>query len=154
VGLDKELFWSEESTMTTALFICIMCAVFLWVLIWRPVVRWRFRTMMATTGLAIAFTLTAFAPYWPGTVTTLDATVYSSPLWMWGLWMFGTAWLWRTKSVGDPHGDARVDELADAAPRCPSCAYSLRGLSEARCPECGWKGTLDAIIAPSMGLEV
>ncbi len=29
------------------------------------------------------------------------------------------------------------DRLSYAAYRCPNCDYDLRGLSEARCPECG-----------------
>jgi hypothetical protein len=33
-----------------------------------------------------------------------------------------------------PHGD---DAARDA--RCPVCDYSLRGLAEPRCPECGWR---------------
>ena len=28
---------------------------------------------------------------------------------------------------------------------CPSCGYSLVGLHQARCPECGWQTTLDEL---------
>ncbi|MFG0258795.1 MAG: hypothetical protein ACF8LK_00470 [Phycisphaerales bacterium JB041] len=32
--------------------------------------------------------------------------------------------------------------LGDASVECPSCRYSLAGLSSATCPECGWQITL------------
>ena len=39
-----------------------------------------------------------------------------------------------------------VDDAGDVRVNCPRCDYSMRGLSECRCPECGTIYTLDALI--------
>ena len=35
--------------------------------------------------------------------------------------------------------------LAQGSPMCPRCGYDMRGLTEARCPECGSVYTLDSL---------
>lgn len=42
------------------------------------------------------------------------------------------------------------DLLAAELARCPRCAYSLAGLPEVRCPECGWASTVDDIVGRSL----
>src|SRR5260370_12716019 len=46
-----------------------------------------------------------------------------------------------------PDWQKRAEEI-----HCPMCEYNLRGLAEARCPECGyrfeWKDLLDAKLRP------
>lgn len=41
---------------------------------------------------------------------------------------------------------AVIDDAGDVRVNCPRCGYSMRGLSECRCPECGTLYTLDALI--------
>ncbi len=36
---------------------------------------------------------------------------------------------------------------------CPSCGYNLRGLREARCPECGSSFTIEQLVRSSSGTE-
>jgi DNA-directed RNA polymerase subunit RPC12/RpoP len=38
--------------------------------------------------------------------------------------------------------------------RCPACGYNLRGLSEARCPECGKRFTLDELFNAQPGRDL
>lgn len=48
------------------------------------------------------------------------------------------------------HADYRLtDRPADLA-KCPKCGYSLAGLQEVRCPECGWASTVDDIVERSL----
>jgi len=35
--------------------------------------------------------------------------------------------------------------LAQAYPKCIRCGYAMKGLTEARCPECGARYTLDEL---------
>lgn len=55
------------------------------------------------------------------------------------LWI---TWLWY-ESVG---GKPMLDETGSLNLKCPHCEYSLVGLSEARCPECGQAFTLDELV--------
>lgn len=51
------------------------------------------------------------------------------------VWIGATAYLWRGGTTG------HVPRLP-----CPRCGYDLRGLREARCPECGTEYTLDELL--------
>jgi hypothetical protein len=44
-------------------------------------------------------------------------------------------------------GRALYDENGTMALRCPACQYSMVGLKESRCPECGQEYTLDELLA-------
>ncbi len=44
-------------------------------------------------------------------------------------------------------GRALYDETGTLALRCPACNYSMVGLKESRCPECGREYTLDELLA-------
>jgi DNA-directed RNA polymerase subunit RPC12/RpoP len=41
----------------------------------------------------------------------------------------------------------RIEGSSKSAVACPTCGYNLTGLSEARCPECGTRFTLDELLA-------
>ena len=43
-------------------------------------------------------------------------------------------------------GSKLADEAGEVRVNCPSCSYSLVGLSSSNCPECGWVGTIDRLI--------
>jgi hypothetical protein len=60
-------------------------------------------------------------------------------------WVLITVLLWRETAR------ERFERLAGLGPgptvSCPVCGYSLAGLREARCPECGTHFTLDQLLA-------
>jgi hypothetical protein len=60
------------------------------------------------------------------------------------LWVLATAWIWR-----ETDEEYRRRALAAGGPlvACPTCGYDLRGLSCARCPECGTEYTIDELFA-------
>jgi len=65
----------------------------------------------------------------------------------WGTWIISTMLIWRES------GTERATRLAGGAVHCPKCRYSLTGLREARCPECGEAFTLDALFAAQKGRD-
>lgn len=48
-------------------------------------------------------------------------------------------WIWRSGKR------AAWRRFTQEGPRCPACGYSLKGLHEAKCPECGSSYTLDEL---------
>jgi hypothetical protein len=58
------------------------------------------------------------------------------------LWVAGTCFVWRTLPGEGPAAGRASEDVV-----CPACGYSLRGLTEARCPECGEAWTLDQLFA-------
>ncbi len=50
---------------------------------------------------------------------------------VWFVWSFGYRAGWRTARGAPPH--------------CPRCGYSLVGLRQCRCPECGTEFSLDEL---------
>lgn len=135
--------------------VCTMGAIAVWVILWRPVVEWNRRRRLATLALGAMFLASPLAIVWAEhpVFATLGPTwtVFcgAAPLFGWALWLAGTAWAWRS-------GRSRVlPEFAAGAPLealavCPTCGYSLRGLREVRCPECGWASTVEDIVARSL----
>lgn len=143
----------DLENLALSLFLCEALAISLWIAIWWNRIRRNAQAVLGTTLLASAFLVTVAAPYFDSSSQSMEAIVYSSPTWMWGLWIIGTAWLWRIRPGVDDAAALRNDGESDISPQCPACAYSLRGLSEARCPECGWTGTLDAVLDASLGMS-
>lgn len=119
---------------------CIVLTLFVWVRLWRRDVRWnpgRIRMTMILAGLLM---LSPFAIFLPTSADPANALKWMAPLWFGAVWFAGTAWLWRNPAPQT--GDDLVARLAS----CPSCGYSLIGLSEIRCPECGWVSTVDGLL--------
>lgn len=58
------------------------------------------------------------------------------------VWLIGTAWLWRDSSAAGMVMSAADEPIAT----CPVCNYNLTGLHEVRCPECGWRDTVDGLV--------
>ena len=58
------------------------------------------------------------------------------------LWLVATVFVWR-----DEHTSLPVTAVNAASVVCPACSYSMTGLTEARCPECGRRFTLDELYA-------
>ena len=49
----------------------------------------------------------------------------------------------------NPAGLASEADMSEFV-RCGSCGYSLVGLREVRCPECGWQSTIDEAVRRGM----
>lgn len=151
-GWDRSKLVSGELGNALSLLSAEILAIGLWILIWRTKVRWTANVTVGTFTLAMLFLMTVGVPYFSSSSSMIESTVYSSPGWMWGVWIIGTSWLWRERPGVMAEGQIDGEAGSEIGPQCPACAYSLRGLAEARCPECGWTGTLDAVIDASLGL--
>jgi hypothetical protein len=120
-----------------------------WVLLWRGVVRWDRRRVLWTAGgtlmallggVSFALLCAAINPRLPAPLLALAGGAVV-PI----AWVLVTVLLWRET----PH--ERFERLAglglEKSVSCPICGYSLAGLREARCPECGTHFTLDQLLA-------
>ena len=108
-----------------------------------------------TIYLAIAFLVSPGLLLWNPTlssgpfVESWRVLCWLLPVFAWALWLAGTAWTWRSSQArisGEFAGSVAIEVLV----RCPACDYSLRGLHEVRCPECGWASTVDDIVERSL----
>ena len=60
------------------------------------------------------------------------------------LWIIGTICIWRETAA---ERGARIARAGVGTLVCPNCGYNMTGLSEARCPECGNRFTIDELLA-------
>ena len=121
-----------------------------WILLWRArdMVTWNRRrsrlTALATVlslagGVAVAMGILVISRYQvPPQIATMigGGTV---PI----TWVLSTVLLWR-ETAGERLG--RLTAHGMPAVACPLCGYDLAGLTEARCPECGSRFTLEQIV--------
>lgn len=120
-----------------------------WLLLWRGVVLWnpwRIRwtviasvaALVAGAALTLAVLILSRSQIPAGIATLIGGGTV--PI----TWCLATVAIWRETKA------ERASRLAlgSAAPvACPLCGYSLAGLREARCPECGSEFTLDQLLA-------
>jgi hypothetical protein len=142
--------WSNDITnreaKATAFITLITWAFFAgcWIGIWRKGVRWTPRRVSWTWIWPFASALFAaiigvLFGMWEDGIGYFFAAV-SAPL----IWVVGTILIWRETNA------ERAERLKAAHAdviTCPTCGYNLTGLSEARCPECGTKFTLNDLYA-------
>ena len=153
-------FGSLESRaeMTAAYLITAALAAIMWFVTWRGTIRWTVTIIILTALLTAALMASSFSVYFieDRATETLNLFLTITPLMTFAFWLIATAWLWRRPDAlsllsrtGVGHaqagGAAGTVPLHDAV-RCGQCAYSLRGLTEVRCPECGWTSTIDAVV--------
>lgn len=130
--------WSVEVAQTLTAII----AVALWLLTWRGRIEWtprRKRVTALLAGMLVGFSFVAARVVWLGSDymgALLIGVAYP-------LWFAGTAFVWRSRR---PAIDDELRVALAPEPRCPVCSYSLVGLREVRCPECGWSSTVDQVI--------
>jgi len=124
--------------------LCASLIVGWWLFVWRPAARrtaevWQ-RTLAWSAGYVAIVTLCPLLlllndPDW------MVALWVCVPLMLTGLWLVLTAWMWRIGETPLTPVSADVQETL----KCLSCGYSLIGLHEARCPDCGRQSTLDEL---------
>jgi hypothetical protein len=119
-----------------------------WWAVWRTLVHWT----AARVGLTILAAASAVSAAWLVVLSNdalLGSNVHAVHPWdlggllAAGVWIGATAYLWR----GGP--TRHIAKLP-----CPRCGYDLRGLHEARCPECGTQYTLDGLLAAQAAVEL
>ncbi len=132
------------------LFGTLVGAAFLvtaWVAVWQSSVKWTRHRVVATIITVGAAMIPAAAVYALHVATSSlpdeVGLVLAGVCWA-AVWLGGTAFIWR---------ETRAERVARLGRRvgpdlpCPKCGYNLRGLREARCPECGTQYTLDELLA-------
>jgi hypothetical protein len=132
---------------TMAITVCLVTWGFFaiaWVAIWMRGVKWTptrktlsisWPVISALVAMGVGFAFGTWqreAGYFFGSVT--------APL----VWVFGTILIWRET---DAERKSRQRAAHADVITCPTCGYNLTGLSEARCPECGAKFTLNDLYA-------
>jgi hypothetical protein len=145
---------NDNSTFIIADLVTWGFVALYWCLLWRQSVDW--------TGLRIGGTfLAAFGALLVGSVIggVVDAAAFvgdeSLGIFIGGIatisiWIAATIVIWRETSAERAQ---RLKRANKSAITCPTCGYNLTGLSEARCPECGTKYTLDELMARQVKVD-
>lgn len=120
-----------------------LAAAIIWSLIWRRVIVWTaatLRSLACSTLLLMGLPIIMWAVLTSSVREAHSVMLGCLPLIGWGVWM---AWVTTRCPMR-----LNLDESA-GGPSCPSCGYSLRGLTTTRCPECDCEPTLDQLWAAS-----
>jgi DNA-directed RNA polymerase subunit RPC12/RpoP len=141
---------NREATEFLAAGILTWLAVAIyWCLLWKSSVRWEtWRVAGTAIASAGAFIVGACAgvagvAIMPGRPDPTFGTFVGSGVTIL-VWIAATIFVWRETTA---ERKARMKASSKSAITCPTCGYNLTGLSEARCPECGSRFTLDELIA-------
>ena len=122
-----------------------------WYRIWRPSMPWNTRRMRATLiAVAVALLAAVLLGGLAWSVSDQFGALIGSvtaPL----AWLAASIVAWRET---DDERAKRLGTIDADAVVCPTCGYSLTGLSESRCPECGTQYTLSELLAAQPGREV
>jgi DNA-directed RNA polymerase subunit RPC12/RpoP len=130
-----------------------------WCLLWRAGVQWTLGRTKWTVLSVIGAAIVGVAVGAIATALTPDVGEYSFGAFVGGvlaivLWLIATVFVWRETALERAQ---RVRASTGSTVACPTCGYNLTGLTEARCPECGSKFTLDELLAaqqPKMEVEI
>ena len=135
----------EEFLLTAAGIVTWAFVAIYWTLLWRKSVRWTLKRRLAPIIVALlgigVGVIVWIAPFNYG-----DRDVHTILLGILipSLWLIATVYFWH-ESLAERN--ARTGASGRATIICPNCSYNLTGLTEARCPECGTKFTLDQLLS-------
>jgi hypothetical protein len=122
-----------------------------WYRIWRPSIPWNVRRMRGTLiAVAVALVAAIILGGMGWSVNDDFGAVIGSitaPL----AWLACSVVAWRET---DEERAKRLGKIGADEVVCPTCGYSLTGLTESRCPECGTQYTLSELLAGQPGREV
>jgi len=154
VLLERSWLRADEDALLASTIITGAALITAWIAIWRKTVQWtvvrRILTALAvlwSAGAATLISLIVIAllnPRDAGMAIALAGAVWVP------MWLVSTALIWRETGF---ERALRIDPRAAGMLACPNCGYDLRGLSEARCPECGRRYTLDQIVNLALGID-
>ena len=118
-----------------------------WCLLWRSGIAWTPRRVMGTVlsvfgAAVIGLGAGAIAAIVSGEGSSFGAFVGGVVAII--AWLIATVFVWRETALERAQ---RVRATTGSSVACPTCGYNLTGLTEARCPECGSKFTLDELLA-------
>lgn len=118
-----------------------------WLLIWWTSVRWTVGRIILTLIAPVVTSLAALAV---GVATILIIPWGEELGIVLGTIVWGALWLGITPIIWQETKTERIARLGSEstgrALRCPKCTYDMRGLRDARCPECGTQYTLDELV--------
>lgn len=150
VFADDVLGLVDAWVIFTAYQFCAVLAVAIWIALWFRSIP---RTGPRRTATVLLLLAVLFSPavIWIGVPAGgfVESLCAMFPVFMLAAMFAGTALLWRAPDVPNPADTLIADHLTRVLV-CPSCGYSLRGLREVRCPECGWTSDLDEVVARSV----
>lgn len=135
----RSLGFSMHSSMQLAGFVTFVTTITCYILIWRGMVnwtRWRQRATVAAValshpigiplGILISQGDDDFGWFLSAVLPIAVVVLASVPIWI--------------------QSPFKRKPLPPMSVPCPQCGYDLRGLSEARCPECGTRFTLEQLV--------
>ncbi len=142
VSIERTWLRADHEALWVTSILTGLVLIVAWILVWRQHV----------IGTGDRVRMTAAAVIWSSVPAFLiGAWVESLSGWsrgggpvfggaVWALcWLASTALIWRERP------GERSDSIAPDI-RCTACGYSMNGLREARCPECGRQSTLDELL--------
>jgi len=124
-----------------------------WIILWHDMVPWNRRRVGRTAlaavlsvagGVAVAYGCRVINRQVPPPIAVLlgGGTV---PI----TWVLATVLIWRETAA---ERLARLTAHGMPVIACPLCGYNLAGLTEARCPECGGRFTLEQVMLARPGV--
>ena len=141
-------------TTETTLFIASGVATWFvvgiyWCLLWRSGIPWTHRRVSGTVVSVFGAAFIGFAAGLVAATMVPMRAGSSFGAFVGGVlaiiaWLIATVFVWRESALERAQ---RVRATTGSTVACPTCGYNLTGLTEARCPECGSKFTLDELLA-------
>jgi hypothetical protein len=113
--------------------------------IWRRI-SWRNVMNRAVAPLILAFAGAWFLSF---AAAELISNFSIAAIWLLAFSAILGWWGWLARGVRKPISDEMREDIV----RCPVCDYSMAGLREAKCPECGSEFTLDQLVAGQEHLQ-
>lgn len=121
-----------------------------WYRVWRPSVPWNARRLRGTLVAVAAALGAGIALGGLGWMADEDVGAAIGSVTVPLAWLAAAVVAWRET---DEERAARLGKLSADSVVCPKCGYSLTGLVESRCPECGTQYTLAELLASQPGRE-